>query len=47
MVMVNPLLLSNHMTDNVDLYIKYKLGIFSILSYQIHIRVIMYGEIVN
>ena len=31
MIEVYPLLFSNYETDNVDLYIKGKLGIFSIL----------------
>ena len=43
---VNPLLLGNYKTDNVDLYIKWKLRIFSFLWYQIHITVMFYSEIV-
>ena len=38
---VNPSLLCNQMTDNVDLYIKLKLRIFSIVSYYSHSKIMV------
>ena len=46
-VYVNPLLLCNQMSDNVELYIKLKLCIFSIVLYYSHSKVMVSSEIVN
>ena len=47
MVEVNPSLRCNQMFDNVELYIKLKLCIFSIICYHSHSRVMLFSQIVN
>ena len=46
-VEVNPSLICNQMSDNVELYIKLKLRIFSIVLYYSHSKVMVSSEIVN
>ena len=46
-VEVNPSLRCNQMCDNVELYIKLKLCIFSIICYYSHSQVMLYSQILN
>ena len=46
-VWVNPWLLCNGMSENIDLYIKLKLGIFSIIWYNSHSKVLVFSQVIN